>query len=77
MINEIVRGRVTRLLGVFDSLRWDMRTQVQLYAAVFEVESDDEPRYKPLEWSLVRRMLGMLAPHKARYAAADAMSPLQ
>jgi ADP-ribose pyrophosphatase YjhB (NUDIX family) len=38
-----VRGRVTRLLGVFDSLRWDMRTQVQLYAAVFEAESDDEP----------------------------------
>jgi len=38
-----MRGRITRLLGIFDSLRWDMRTKVQLYAAVFEAESDDEP----------------------------------
>ena len=34
------------------------------------LESDDEPRYKPIEWSLVRRMLSMLAPHKWQYAAA-------
>ena len=38
-----VRGRIMRLLGIFDSLRWDMRTKVQLYAAVFEVESEDQP----------------------------------
>lgn len=37
------------------------------------VESDDEPRYKPIEWSLVKRMLGMLRPHKAQYAAAVAL----
>jgi ADP-ribose pyrophosphatase YjhB (NUDIX family) len=42
-----VRGRVTRLLAIFDSLRWDMRTKVQLYAALFEVESDDEPSPTP------------------------------
>jgi ADP-ribose pyrophosphatase YjhB (NUDIX family) len=42
-----VRGRITRLLGIFDSLRWDMRTKVQLYAAVFEVESDDDPQPTP------------------------------
>jgi ADP-ribose pyrophosphatase YjhB (NUDIX family) len=42
-----MRGRITRLLGVFDSLRWDMRTKVQLYAAVFEVESDDVPQPTP------------------------------
>jgi ATP-binding cassette subfamily B protein len=34
------------------------------------LEADDEPRYKPIEWSLVRRMLGMLAPYKWQYALA-------
>jgi ADP-ribose pyrophosphatase YjhB (NUDIX family) len=42
-----MRGRITRLLGVFDSLRWDMRTKVHMYAAVFEAQSDDEPRPTP------------------------------
>ena len=34
------------------------------------LETDDEPRYKPIEWSLVRRMLGMLAPYKRQYVLA-------
>lgn len=38
-----VRGQISRLLAVFDSLRWDMRTKAQLYAVVFEVASEDEP----------------------------------
>jgi ADP-ribose pyrophosphatase YjhB (NUDIX family) len=38
-----VRGRIVRLLAVFDSLRWDMRTKVQLYAAVFLAETEDAP----------------------------------
>ena len=42
-----MQGRITRLLAVFDSLWWDMRTKVQLYAAVFEAESDDEPQVTP------------------------------
>ena len=42
-----VRGRITRLLGLFDSLKWDMRTKVQLYAAVFEAQSDDAPQPTP------------------------------
>lgn len=42
-----IRGRITRLLAVFDSLRWDMRTKVQLYAAVFQAESDDDPQPTP------------------------------
>lgn len=42
-----VRGPVTRLLGIFDSLRWEMRTKVHMYAAVFEVQSDDEPSPTP------------------------------
>jgi len=42
-----MRGRITRLLAVFDSLRWDMRTKVQLYATVFEAESDDDPQPTP------------------------------
>ena len=33
-------------------------------------EVDDEPRYKPIEWSLVRRLLGMLRPHRRLYATA-------
>ena len=37
------------------------------------VEADDEPRYKPIEWSLVRRMLGMLAPYRRQYALATAL----
>jgi ADP-ribose pyrophosphatase YjhB (NUDIX family) len=42
-----VRGRITRLLALFDSLRWGMNTKVHMYAAVFEVESDDEPSPTP------------------------------
>jgi ADP-ribose pyrophosphatase YjhB (NUDIX family) len=42
-----VRGRITRLLGIFDSLRWNMHTKVHLYAAVFEAESDNEPTPTP------------------------------
>ena len=34
------------------------------------LESDDEPRYKPIEWGLVKRLLGMLAPHKRQYTLA-------
>jgi ATP-binding cassette subfamily B protein len=34
------------------------------------LESDDEPRYKPIDWALVRRLLGMLRPHRRLYATA-------
>src|SRR5688500_4562271 len=34
------------------------------------IEADDEPRYKPIDWALVRRMLAMLRPHRRLYAAA-------
>src|SRR3954469_16263559 len=34
------------------------------------LESDDEPRYKPIEWGLVKRLLAMLAPHKRQYTLA-------
>ena len=37
------------------------------------VEGDDEPRYKPIEWSLVRRMLAMLAPYRRQYALATGL----
>ena len=37
------------------------------------LESDDEPRYKPIEWGLVKRMLGMLDAHRGQYAAAIAV----
>jgi ATP-binding cassette subfamily B protein len=36
------------------------------------LETDDEPRYKPLDWALVRRLLGMLRPHRRLYATAIA-----
>ena len=34
------------------------------------LQEDDEPRYKPIEWSLVRRMLCALAPYRKQYALA-------
>ena len=34
------------------------------------LDTDDEPRYKPIEWGLVKRMIGMLGAHRATYAAA-------
>lgn len=34
------------------------------------VESDDEARYKPIEFSLVRRLLEMLRPYKREYSIA-------
>jgi ATP-binding cassette subfamily B protein len=38
--------------------------------AIPALEIDDEPRYRPIEWSLVRRMLGALAPYKWLYTVA-------
>jgi ATP-binding cassette subfamily B protein len=50
------------------------------------LETDDEPRYRPIEWPLVRRLILALAPYKKLYAAAisiglchvtlDLLSPL-
>src|SRR4051794_7697201 len=36
------------------------------------LDSDDEPRYRPIEMWLVRRLLSMLAPFKWQYGAAVA-----
>lgn len=33
-----------------------------------QIEMDNEPRYRPIEWWLVRRLLGALAPYKRQYA---------
>jgi ADP-ribose pyrophosphatase YjhB (NUDIX family) len=38
-----VHGRVTRLLGVFDSSRWYPKTRMQLYILLFELETEDNP----------------------------------
>lgn len=38
-----VRGCVTQLLAVFDSRLWQTRTRMQIYQAVFLVESQDTP----------------------------------
>jgi ATP-binding cassette, subfamily B, bacterial len=37
------------------------------------LETDDEPRYRPIAWPLVRRLLASLAPYKRMYAAAISM----
>lgn len=34
------------------------------------LEIDDEPRYRPIEWPLVKRLLASLAPYKRLYAIA-------
>ena len=34
------------------------------------VSEDEEQRYKPIEWPLVRRLLTWLAPHRKRYTLA-------
>src|SRR5450432_4038787 len=34
------------------------------------VETDDEDRYRPLQWPLVRRLLKSLVPFKKRYITA-------
>jgi ATP-binding cassette, subfamily B, bacterial len=37
------------------------------------LETDDEPRYRPIEWPLVHRLLAALKPYKWLYAAAIGM----
>jgi ATP-binding cassette, subfamily B, bacterial len=37
------------------------------------LETDDEPRYRPIEWPLIRRLLSALAPFKRMYITAIAM----
>ena len=36
-----LKGKVTRLLGVFDSLQWRSQTKVQLYFVTFEVDAPE------------------------------------
>ncbi len=38
-----MRGRVTQLLGIFDSRLWRTRTRMQLYGIIFSIESEDIP----------------------------------
>jgi len=38
-----VRGRASRLLGVYDSRRWFPNTRMQFYDMLFQIESDDVP----------------------------------
>ncbi len=33
-----IRGKITKLLGVFDSHRWQTRTKVQLYSVIFQAD---------------------------------------
>lgn len=33
-----IRGKITKLLGIFDSRRWQTRTKVQLYGVIFQAE---------------------------------------
>src|SRR6187551_1476797 len=35
---------------------------------IAEAGEGEEERYKPIEWPLVRRMLGVLAPYRKQYA---------
>lgn len=39
----------------------------QLAVAPPELENDEEQRYRPIEWSLVRRMLQILRPYRKQY----------
>ena len=38
-----------------------------------QIESEDEDRYRPIQWPLVRRLLASLAPFKGLYIAATAL----
>ena len=43
-----ISGRVTRLLGIFDSRLWHSEKKIHFYHAVFQVEAEDpEPRPSP------------------------------
>lgn len=33
-----------------------------------DLGGDEEPKYRPIEWPLIRRLFGLLAPYKNRYA---------
>jgi ATP-binding cassette, subfamily B, multidrug efflux pump len=62
--------------------RFMRRTSTGVAAPALEVplpplESDDEPRYKPIEWGLVKRLLAMLAPHKRQYTLAISLGLAQ
>jgi ATP-binding cassette subfamily B protein len=63
-------GRATNMIAAFvDKLRRKVPTTAGGVAAA-PVESDDEARYKPIELSLVRRLLEMLKPYKREYGIA-------
>lgn len=38
-----VRGRAVKLLGLFDSRKWQSRSRLHLYTAIFLIETDDVP----------------------------------
>ena len=58
------------LTTVISRFRRKPAVAAALPVALPPLETDDEPRYKPIEWGLVKRMLGMLGAHRATYAAA-------
>ncbi len=49
--------------------RWRKKTKAAAATALAD-EDQEEARYKPIEWPLLRRLLGWLAPHKKQYAWA-------
>jgi ATP-binding cassette subfamily B protein len=53
--------------------RWRKRA-VKPSAAVSQLDAaDEELRYKPIEWPLLRRLIGWLAPYKKQYALGIAL----
>jgi ABC-type multidrug transport system fused ATPase/permease subunit len=50
--------------------RWKKRPVVSAAARADQIESEDEDRYRPIQWPLIRRLLTSLAPFKKWYFVA-------
>ncbi len=52
-------------------------SQAQPAVPVAQVESEDEDKYRPIQWPLVRRLMGSLAPFKKLYLVAISLGLCQ
>jgi len=57
-------------MAIFGAAGRRKKNPATAVASAAEIESEDEDRYRPIQWPLVKRLLGALAPFKRYYFAA-------
>ncbi len=73
--NNAPRGKAPKHLSWLPKLRHRPKMAAHIITGGIAAADDEreEDRYRPINWTLIRRLLGLLAPYKWRYASGIAM----